>query len=40
MPYGMQQQPQQGYGQAPQQQTPQQFDPITGAPINGGVYGI
>ncbi|MEC1696144.1 DUF2815 family protein [Schinkia azotoformans] len=26
------------YGQAPQQ--PQQFDPITGAPINGGVYGI
>ncbi len=41
---------QQGYGQAPQQayqqpapqQQPQaqQFDPITGAPIGGGVYGI
>ncbi len=42
-------QPQQGYGQAPQQQNynqapqqpqQQQFDPITGQPINGGVYGI
>lgn len=31
--------PQQGYGQA-QQQPAQQFDPITGQPINGGVYGI
>lgn len=43
---GYGQQPQQGqqFGQAPQQgqpmQQPQQFDPITGAPINGGVYGI
>ncbi|MBN6205565.1 DUF2815 family protein [Ralstonia pickettii] len=35
-------QPQQGYGQQPGQppQQQQQFDPITGAPINGGVYGI
>lgn len=31
------QQPQQGYGQAPQQP---QIDPITGQPINGGVYGL
>lgn len=40
MPSGMQ--PQQGYGQSPQAapQQPQQFDPITGQPINGGVYGI
>lgn len=38
MPYNMQQQaPQQPQGQ-PQQG--QQFDPITGQPINGGVYGI
>lgn len=36
MPGNMQPQP--GYGQAPQQ--PQQYDPITGAPITGGVYGI
>lgn len=36
MPSGMQPQP--GYGQTPQQQP--QFDPITGLPINGGVYGI
>lgn len=36
--YG-QQPPQQGFGQAPQQPQ-QQFDPITGAPIGGGVYGI
>lgn len=34
-----QQQYQQGYGQAPQQPA-MQYDPITGAPINGGVYGI
>jgi hypothetical protein len=34
-----QQPPQQGYGQAPQQPA-QQYDPITGAPINGSVYGI
>lgn len=42
MPYGMQpNQPQQGFGQAPQQpQQQQQFDPITGQPINGGVYGL
>jgi hypothetical protein len=49
-PYGQQPQitmpgnmdPQQGYGQpAPQQpQQPVQFDPITGAPITGGVYGL
>jgi hypothetical protein len=45
MPSGMQPQPgygqapQQGYGQAPQQPQ-QQFDPITGQPLNGGVYGI
>lgn len=41
--------PQQGYGApqqqqyqqpVPQQPAPQQFDPITGAPIGGGVYGI
>lgn len=32
-----QQPPQQGFGQAPQQP---QIDPITGQPINGGVYGI
>lgn len=42
MPYGMQ--GQQGYGQAPQQPAQQQqqpqLDPITGMPINGGVYGI
>lgn len=47
--FGQQTQPQQGqqFGQAPQQGQPmqqpqpqQQFDPITGAPINGGVYGI
>lgn len=42
MPSGMQPQP--GYGQAPQvqpiPQQPQQFDPITGLPISGGVYGI
>jgi hypothetical protein len=31
----LQQPQQQGFGQAPQQ-----FDPITGQPINGGVYGI
>jgi hypothetical protein len=37
--YQQQPVPQQGYGQAPQQPT-QQFDPITGQPINGGVYGI
>lgn len=41
---GYQQQPQQqGYGQQPQQggQAPQQqYDPITGQPINVGVYGI
>lgn len=30
---------QQGYGQAPQQPAPQ-FDPITGQPINGGIYGL
>lgn len=52
MPGGMQQnqqqyqqQPpqQQGYGQQPQGQTAQQqqqYDPITGQPLNGGVYGI
>lgn len=34
MPYNMQQQP-----QRPQQGAPQ-IDPITGRPINGGVYGI
>lgn len=32
--------PQQGYGQAPQQPAQPQFDPITGQPINGGVYGL
>ena len=32
------QQQQHSYGQAPQQQ--QQYDPITGQPINGGVLGI
>ncbi|MED5019309.1 DUF2815 family protein [Paenibacillus chibensis] len=43
--YGQQgygQQPQQGYGQQPQQgygQQPQ-IDPITGKPMNGGVWGI
>ncbi|WP_144461821.1 DUF2815 family protein [Siminovitchia fortis] len=42
---GYGQQPQQGqqFGQAPQQpqgQPQQSFDPITGAPVNGGVYGI
>lgn len=34
---------QQGYGQPQQQQQPtqqQQFDPVTGQPLNGGVYGI
>lgn len=36
--YGQQPPAQPGYGQQPNQQ-PQQFDPITGAPI-GGVYGI
>ncbi|MBT2696378.1 DUF2815 family protein [Bacillus sp. ISL-40] len=36
MPGNMQPQP--GYGQP--QQPAQQFDPITGAPITGGVYGI
>jgi hypothetical protein len=35
---GYGQQPGTNYGQAPQQ--PQQFDPITGQPINSGVYGI
>ncbi|RAK21114.1 uncharacterized protein DUF2815 [Anoxybacillus vitaminiphilus] len=45
MPYGMQQ-PAQPYQQVPPsyapgyQQQPQQYDPITGQPINGGVYGI
>ncbi|MED1419046.1 DUF2815 family protein [Bacillus smithii] len=45
MPYGMQQPAQQQVppsytpGQQPQQPQ-QQFDPITGAPVNGGVYGI
>lgn len=34
-----QQPQQQGYGQSPQQPAPQ-FDPITGQPINGGIYGI
>lgn len=42
--YGQQpyQQPQPGYGQPqqPQQQGQQQYDPITGQPINGGVYGL
>lgn len=42
-------QPQQGYGQQPQQyqqpqpqqpQQPQQYDPITGAPLNGGIMGL
>ncbi|WP_332835617.1 DUF2815 family protein [Paenibacillus phocaensis] len=37
-----QQPPQPGYGQTPQPpaQPPQQIDPITGKPINGGVWGI
>jgi Protein of unknown function (DUF2815) len=43
MPYGLQQ-PQQAYqSQAPYGQPvqqPQQFDPITGQPLNGGVYGL
>lgn len=42
-PYQQPQQPQpqqgQQFGQAPQQ-SQQQFDLITGAPVNGGVYGI
>lgn len=37
-------QPQPGFGQPVQQpgygQQPQQFDPITGQPLNGGVYGL
>lgn len=37
MPYGMQQAPQ---NYPPTQQRPVQYDPITGQPINGGVYGI
>lgn len=38
---GYPQNPQQGYGQQPApQQQPQQYDPITGQPINGGVMGI
>jgi len=41
MPYGMQQPPTQPYQQPQHQiQQPVQFDPITGQPINGGVYGI
>jgi hypothetical protein len=38
MPGNLQPQPVYGQQSAPQQ--PQQFDPITGAPIGGGVYGI
>lgn len=47
---GYGQQPQQGYGQAPPQHNyqqpqqgygqPQQLDPITGKPLNGGVMGL
>lgn len=46
--YGQQQAPQQSYGQQPPaqqgyaapQQPQQQIDPITGKPLNGGVWGI
>jgi hypothetical protein len=39
--YGYGQPPaQQGYGQQPMQPPAQQIDPITGKPLNGGVWGI